>query len=83
MNVEDLLTKINTFKAEHPACTFELSVERVIDLDDLYGELYLFAFEESNPTESVDDELLLTIEKPTKEDFAQLEEIAEALKKFV
>lgn len=83
MDLENILAKINTFKETHPTAKFSLRVEGVKDLDDLYGDLYLLAHEASPEEDAIDDELLISIEKPSQADLDQLKEIAMALEKFL
>ncbi|MDE1548333.1 hypothetical protein [Jeotgalibaca caeni] len=84
MNVEDLLAKIQLFKAAHPDCAFSLTVEEVKDLDERFGELYLLAMsDETEEAELISDELLLSVEKPRKQDLEELRGIAAMLSDFI
>lgn len=85
MNLEKLIEKIEAFKASHPEGTFEFLVQPQRDLDDLYAELLILdvAAEDEENASVRDEEALMTLENPTKDDLAVLEGIAEALKNYL
>ena len=78
MDLEKLLQEIESFKSENTDRACNIVVEQVKDLDDIFGEMYLTASDEEDNV--VNDTLLLTIEKPSKEDMEQLRGIADALR---
>lgn len=85
MDLEKLIEKIEAFKASHPEGTFEFLVQPQRDLDDLYAELLILdvAAEDEENASVRDEEALMTLENPTKDDLAVLEGIAEALKRYL
>lgn len=85
MDLEKLIEKIEAFKASHPEGTFEFLVQPQRDLDDLYAELLILdvAAEDEENASVRDEEALMTLENPTKDDLAVLEGIAEALKHYL
>lgn len=85
MDLEKLIEKIEAFKASHPEGTFEFLVQPQRDLDDLYAELLILdvAAEDEENASVRDEEALMTLENPTKDDLAVLEGIAEALKQYL
>ncbi|CZR06092.1 hypothetical protein [Trichococcus ilyis] len=85
MDLEKLIEKIEAFKASHPEGTFDFLVQPQRDLDDLYAELLILdvAAEDEENASVRDDEALMTLENPTKDDLAVLEGIAEALKQYL
>jgi hypothetical protein len=85
MDLEKLIEKIEAFKASHPEGTFDFLVQPQRDLDDLYAELLILdvAAEDEENASVRDEEALMTLENPTKDDLAVLEGIAEALKQYL
>lgn len=85
MNLEKLIEKIEAFKASHPEGTFEFLVQPQRDLDDLYAELLILDVitDEEGNASARDEEALMTLENPTKDDLAVIEGIAEALKQYL
>ena len=85
MNLEELIEKIEAFKASHPEGTFEFLVQPQRDLDDLYAELLIMDVTtdaEGNAT-ARDEEALITLENPSNDELAMLEGIAESLKQYL
>jgi hypothetical protein len=85
MNLEKLIEKIAAFKASHPEGTFEFFVQPQRDLDDLYAELLILDVltdAEGNATARA-EEALITLEKPSNDELAMLEDIAESLKQYL
>lgn len=85
MNLEELIEKIEAFKASHPEGTFEFLVQPQRDLDDLYAELLILDVTtdaEGNAT-ARDEEALITLENPSNDELAMLEGIAESLKQYL
>ena len=85
MNLEELIEKIEAFKASHPEGTFEFLVQPQRDLDDLYAELLILDVTtdaEGNAT-ARDEEALITLENPSSDELAMLEGIAESLKQYL
>lgn len=78
MHLEELLKQFETFKLENSNHKLDIIVEQVKDLDDIFGDMYIMAYDEEDNL--VNDELLMTIEDPTKEDMQQLKGIADALR---
>ena len=85
MNLEELIEKIEAFKASHPEGTFEFLVQPQRDLDDLFAELLILDVTtdaEGNAT-ARDEEALITLENPSNDELAMLEGIAESLKQYL
>ena len=85
MNLEKLIEKIEAFKANHPEGTFEFFVQPQRDLDDLYAELLILDVTtdaEGNATARA-EEALITLENPSNDELAMLEDIAESLKQYL
>ncbi len=78
MDLEKLLQEFENFKSENTDRALDIVVEQVKDLDDIFGEMYIMAYDEEGNV--VNDTLLLTIEDPAKEDMKQLRGIADALR---
>ncbi len=85
MDLEKLIEKIAAFKASHPEGTFEFLVQPQRDLDDLYAELLMLDITTDAEGNAAirDEEALMTLENPSKDDLAVLEGIAESLKKYL
>lgn len=85
MNLEELIEKIEAFKASHPEGTFEFLVQPQRDLDDLFAELLILdvATDADGDPEARAEEALLTLENPSNDELAMLESIAEALKTYL
>ena len=85
MNLEKLIEKIEAFKASQPVGTFEFLVQPQRDLDDLYAELLILDVvtdAEGNATARA-EEALITLENPSNDELAMLEDIAESLKQYL
>ena len=85
MNLEKLIEKIEAFKASHNEGTFEFLVQPQRDLDDLYAELLILDVvtdAEGNATARA-EEALITLENPSNDELAMLEDIAESLKQYL
>lgn len=78
MDLEKLLQEFEKFKSENTDHALDIVVEQVKDLDDIFGEMYIMAYDEEGNV--VNDTLLLTIEDPVKEDMKLLRGIADALR---
>ncbi|MGP6139550.1 MULTISPECIES: hypothetical protein [unclassified Jeotgalibaca] len=78
MDLEELLKQFETFKSENSESKLDIVVEQIKDLDDVFGDMYIMAYDEEDNV--VNDTLLMTIEEPTKEDMQHLRGIADALR---
>lgn len=85
MDIRDIIKKIERFKQNYQSSSFDIIVKEVKDAEDLYGDLYIVA--ENNDGESSAelqaDDLLLSIENPSKSDLTELRSIAAALKELI
>lgn len=78
MDLDELLQQIETFKSENGDYDLDIIVEKTKDLDDIFGDMYIVAYDEDSQV--VADTLLMTVEDPSKEDMQQLRGIADSLR---
>ena len=76
MNLEDILVKITALKEKHVTARIDFK----LDESDDFVDLYVIAYENEEP---VADDLLFSIQEPTKSELEELHLIVEGLKNVI
>lgn len=85
MDLEKLIEMITAFKANHTNSTIDFLVHPQKDLDDKFAELLIVeVLEDSEGNTTIgDEEALMTVDNPSAEDLSELENIAQALHRYL
>lgn len=85
MDLEKLIEMIAAFKANHTDSTIDFLVHPQKDLDDKFAELLIVeVLEDSEGNTTIGDEdALMTVDNPSAEDLSELENIAQALHRYL
>jgi len=85
MDLEKLIEMIAAFKANHTASTIDFLVHPQKDLDDTFAELLIVeVLKDSEDNTTIgDEEALMTVDNPSAEDLSDLENIAQALHRYL
>ncbi|CZQ81878.1 Hypothetical protein Tpal_253 [Trichococcus palustris] len=85
MDLEKLIEMIAAFKANHTNSTIDFLVHPQRDLDDKFAELLIVeVLEDSEGNTTIgDEEALMTVDNPSTEDLSELENIAQALHRYL
>ncbi len=85
MDLEKLIEMIAAFKANHTNSTIDFLVHPQKDLDDKFAELLIVeVLEDSEGNTTIGDEdALMTVDNPSAEDLSELENIAQALHRYL
>lgn len=85
MDLEKLIEMIAAFKANHTNSTIDFLVHPQKDLDDKFAELLIVeVLEDSEGNTTIgDEEALMTVDNPSAEDLSELENISQALHRYL
>ena len=85
MDLDKLIEMIAAFKANHTDSTIDFLVHPQKDLDDKFAELLIVeVLEDSEGNSTIgDEEALMTVDNPSAEDLSELENIAQALHRYL
>ena len=85
MDLEKLIEMIAAFKANHTNSTIDFLVHPQKDLDDKFAELLIVeVLEDAEGNTTIgDEEALMTVDNPSAEDLSELENIAQALHRYL
>lgn len=85
MDLDKLIEMIAAFKANHTNSTIDFLVHPQKDLDDKFAELLIVeVLEDSEGNTTIGaEEALITVDDPSTEDLSELENIAQALHRYL